>query len=227
MIDSTELAKKITSNNIFPFIIGVSGGSGSGKTFFTKKLASNLGEQCCEVIYQDNFYHDQSEKFDFDGGSVNFDHPQSIDFYLLSEKLSQLRSGTSSELPTYDFKTHSRQAQVVQALPKNIIFVDGILIFHSPKVRSLLDHLIYFDTPEQLRFQRRLDRDIKERGRDKQGVFDQFYKQVKPMHDLYVEPCKQYAHCIVNEVSDFDEIFKTYQEKLSKHLRNITQHTKP
>lgn len=198
-----------------PFILGVSGGSGSGKTYFAKALQQRLGEESCTIIYQDNFYIDQSKKFDFDGGSVNFDHPESLDFKLLSEHLSILKSGNATNIPTYDFATHTRTNNTHLVTPKSVIIVDGILIFHADEVRPYLDELVFFDTPEELRFKRRLERDVKERGRDPQGVKNQFDKQVKPMHDQFVEPSKKYASCVVCDLGEYKEVLEKYCRKLT------------
>lgn len=187
-----------------PFILGVAGGSGSGKTFFARALQQALGAERCELVYQDNFYIDQSKRFDFDGGSVNFDHPDSIDFSCLASCLGQLKSGAPTEIPIYDFVTHSRAVTTLTIQPKNVILVDGILIFHKQEVRQHFDDLIFFDTPEQLRFERRLDRDVKERGRTPDGVHNQFFKQVKPMHDEFVEPSKEFARVLVRDTGEYD-----------------------
>ncbi len=188
-----------------PYILGVAGGSGSGKTYFAKALHRLLGDEKCEIVYQDNFYFDQSKKFDFDGGSVNFDHPSSIDFQFLANCLSQLKSGVSTEIPTYDFATHSRPLKTVTVKPKKMIIVDGILIFHSEEVRSMLDGRLFFDTPESIRYQRRLERDVTERGRTPEGVLNQFQKQVKPMHDQFVEPSMRFAQDVVRTLAEFEQ----------------------
>ena len=193
-----------------PFLLGVAGGSGSGKTYFARAVRERLGPKLCEIIYQDNFYIDQSRKFDFDGGSVNFDHPDAIDFALLAEKLRALKSGQAAEIPIYDFKTHSRQGETIRVEPVRVIITDGILIFHSPEVRALFDELVFFDTPEELRFLRRLERDVQERGRTPEGVKNQFYKQVKPMHDQFVAPSKAFAHHVVTDVGSYEDVLKNY-----------------
>ncbi len=200
-----------------PFVLGVAGGSGSGKTYFARDLYDSLGS-VVEIIYQDNFYFDQSKKFDFDGGSVNFDHPESIDFELLGKKLEALKTGLSVEIPIYDFATHSREARTLTIKPKPIIIVDGILIFHEEHVRKHFDDLVFFDTPEELRFERRLERDVKERGRTPEGVRNQFMKQVKPMHDRFVEPSKKYATTLVKELCEYEQVFNSYKEKLKRRL---------
>ena len=199
-----------------PRIIGVAGGSGSGKTYFARALVQALGSQLCEVVYQDNFYIDQSHRFDFDGGSVNFDHPESIDFECLSRCLMSLKDGQATEIPTYDFATHKRTPVTLSIQPKPFILVDGILIFHSEPVRTVFDDLIFFDTPEELRFQRRLDRDVKERGRTPEGVHNQFIAQVKPMHDLFVEPSKCHARTVVNDANGFNVALDNYTQRLRK-----------
>ena len=202
------------NNSGRPFILGVAGGSGSGKTYFSKSLVGELGSDICEIVYQDNFYIDQSHRFDRDGGSVNFDHPESIEFSLLAKHLETLKSGKATEIPTDDFATHKRKKECIRVEPKKIIIVDGILIFHSEIVRKLFDDLIFFETPEDLRFERRLKRDVQERGRTPEGVKEQFYRQVKPMHDLYVEPSKVYAKTVVKDSGVFDSVLKTFCQKL-------------
>lgn len=198
-----------------PFILGVAGGSGSGKTFFAKDLQKKLGADICTIVYQDNYYIDQSKKFDHDGGSVNFDHPSSLDFDLLGQQLSQLKQGNAVEIPIYDFVTHSRKKETLRVEPKPVVIVDGILIFHADQVRPHFHEMIYFDTPEQLRFARRLERDVKERGREPEGVHAQFFKQVKPMHDQFVEPSKKYAHHVVCEAGHFDEILERFCQRFT------------
>jgi uridine kinase len=197
-----------------PFILGVAGGSGSGKTFFAQKLQAELGRDVCEIISQDNFYRDQSKNFDYDGGSVNFDHPDSIDFSLLLEHATALKNGREVQIPIYDFVTHSRRAETILIEPKPLIIIDGILIFHPEDLRAIFDDLVFFDTPEDLRFQRRLARDIHERGREPEGVRHQFFKQVKPMHDLFVEPTRVHANSVVKETEEFDSVFAAYCGKL-------------
>ena len=217
---ATPETDSIRPNKVTPFILGVAGGSGSGKTYFSEALVSRLesvhGKNACEVLYQDDFYHDQSGKFDFDGGSVNFDHPESIDFELLAECLKNLKAGRTTQIPRYDFATHSRHPEPKTLSPCKIIIVDGILIFHPKMVRELFDDLVFFETPEELRYQRRLARDVSTRGRTPEGVQQQFIKQVKPMHDQYVEPTKAFAKTIVKEAGHFEATLEDYSKKLSQ-----------
>ena len=200
---------------IKPYIIGVAGGSGSGKTYFAKELQRLLGDAACSIIYQDNYYIDQSHRFDGDGGSVNFDHPSSLDFDLLALGLSQLKMGLSIEVPIYEFATHKRIATTINCTPKKIILVDGILILDSAVVRAQLDEAIFFDTPEQLRFDRRLERDVKERGRTPEGVKKQFDLQVRPMHDQFVQPSKVHAETIVCDLGEYSETLNEFLMRLS------------
>lgn len=193
----------------------MAGGSGSGKTFFARALRQALGDSACEIIYQDNFYFDQSSRFDGDGGSVNFDHPEAIDFSSLAACLGVLREGRACEIPVYDFVTHTRAAERVRVEPRPVLVVDGILIFHSPLVRALFDEMVFFDTPEEIRFQRRMERDVKERGRKPEGVKAQFLKQVKPMHDQFVEPSKAFATRVVCDRGEFSAVLREYAEKLA------------
>jgi uridine kinase len=208
-----------TKRNNF-FILGVAGGSGSGKTFFAQDVQRQLGPEVCEIIYQDNFYFDQSARFDFDGGSVNFDHPDSIDFDLLANCLARLKAGQQAQIPIYDFVTHSRKKETIAVKPKQVIVVDGILIFHAPQVRALFDDLVFFDTPEELRFARRMERDVKERGRTPQGVRDQFLLQVKPMHDQFVQPSMAYANTVMRDMGNYEKVLKEYCQRLT----NIFSH---
>lgn len=202
-----------------PFIVGVAGGSGSGKTYFATAIRERLGPSMCSLIYQDNFYFDQSSRFDFDGGSVNFDHPDSIDFASLAKCLRELKEGRSTQIPVYDFATHSRLSLTVTIYPSPIVLVDGILIFHAAEVRELFNDLVFFDTPEELRYKRRLERDVNERGRTAEGVRTQYYKHVKPMHDQFVQPSKKFATSVFADIGEYDQILKNYCEK----LKRITQ----
>lgn len=201
-----------------PYLLGVAGGSGSGKTYFAEALRAALGSGICEIVYQDNFYIDQSKRFDHDGGSVNFDHPDAIDFPLLAERLAHLRAGNHTQIPIYDFKTHSRKAEKLEIDPKPIIIVDGILIFHHQGVREQFDQLVFFDTPEELRYSRRLRRDVEERGRTPEGVKAQFDRQVKPMHDQFVAPSVKFAHRVVRDAGEFSGVLAEYGEQLRKLL---------
>ncbi len=197
-----------------PYIIGVAGGSGSGKTTFAKKLAEALGPELCVIVGQDSYYIDQSAKFDRDGGSVNFDHPDALDFDLMATHLQMLKENKQIDVPIYEFATHKRSADVVHVGPKPIVLVDGILILSQPQIVNVLDESVFIDVEEEVRFERRLKRDVEERGRTALGVFRQFHNQVKPMHDEFVEPSKKNATLLVT-MDNFDRELA----KLSMRLR--------
>ena len=200
-------------------VLGVAGGSCSGKTTLTQFLKKYFGASAT-VLAQDSFYIDQSHKFDCDGGSVNFDHPDSIDFPLMGECVNNLKESSEVSIPIYDFATHKRSEKVQKVSSKKIVVVDGTLILSQEKVRGHLDLSFFIDAPEQIRFQRRLERDTKERGRTEQGIKDQFYKQVKPMHDEWVEPSKTYATHIFPGTIDFSASsdLQAILEKIKKDL---------
>lgn len=183
-------------------LIGVSGGSGSGKTTFARQLHEYLGEENSEILYQDAYYFDQSRNFKGDG-SINYDHPNAIDFSLMALHLELLKEGKSIDVPHYCFKSHKRLEQVTKLSPKPIVLIDGILILSQPRVRENFDVSVFIDTPEQVRFERRLERDINERGRTPDGVKKQFQATVKPMHDQFVEVSKKHAHIIYPGTEEF------------------------
>ncbi|MBS1985708.1 MAG: uridine kinase [Bdellovibrionales bacterium] len=174
-------------------IIGISGGSCSGKTTLAQQWLQFLGPSRCGLVFQDSYYIDQSHRFKEDGGEVNFDHPDSLEFSLLATHLQALRAGESVAIPIYDFVTHKRVPQTQRQEPHAVILVDGTLILSQPSVRACLDGSVFVDASEELRFTRRKTRDVRERGRDIEGVIRQFQNHVKPMHDLFVEPSRQFA----------------------------------
>lgn len=180
------------------YVIAIAGGSGSGKTYLANSLHARLGDEISTVISQDSYYFDQSAKFDHDGGSVNFDHPDAIDFSLLADHLLELKQGNSVQIPIYDFATHSRLTKTTAQICKKVILVDGILILNSEEIRSVVDTSIFVEAPESVRYERRLKRDVETRGRTPEGVKAQFDLQVKPMHDQFVEPSKKHAHHITS-----------------------------
>lgn len=186
-------------------LIGVCGGSCSGKTYFSQMLHEKLGNDKSDIVFQDWYYRDQSKRFDKDGGAVNFDHPSSIDFEFMRQQLLELKNYKAINAPIYDFVTHTRLGATQTVQPKEILIVDGILIFSQPIIFELFDFSIFFDTPEQIRLQRRLQRDMLERGRSREGVIAQFEKHVKPMHELFVEPSKSLANRIITDEDKIDE----------------------
>ena len=194
-------------------IIAITGGSGSGKTTASKMLQNLLGSENCKIISQDNYYQDQSNSFQGDG-SVNFDSPEAIDFALMHSHLSAVSEGKSIQTPLYDFVTHSRKKETNLFIPTQYIIVDGTLVLFDEKLRKLFDTVFFLDIPEEIRFARRLKRDVEERGRTPEGVRTQFYNLVKPMHDLYVDPVKIHANYIAHN----DNEVKIFVEKLVSEL---------
>lgn len=198
MTVSSEQFKSWLKGRTSPYCIGIAGGSGSGKTTLAELLHEYGGLEHSVLILQDSYYRDQSHLFDVDGGKVNFDHPSSLDFPLLSQHLQALKNGQTVEVPIYDFSTHQRLQRTVSITPKPLIIVDGILILDSEIVREKFNHAVFVQAQEKTRYQRRLERDVRERGRTPDGVQNQFLKQVKPMHDQFVEPSLQYADSIAD-----------------------------
>jgi uridine kinase len=194
------------------WIMGIAGGSGSGKTEFARQLHQMWGPQNSVILLQDNYYIDQSARFDHDGGRVNFDHPDSLDFDLLGQHLADLRKGKGIDVPLYDFATHTRLRETQRLEPHPVVMLDGILILSQAQVLAQLDFKVFIWTQEEVRFMRRLARDVRERGRTLQGVKEQFEAHVKPMHDKYVEPSARQADKVFSGETDFAPSIKELQE---------------
>ena len=192
-------------------VIGISGGSGSGKTTLANKIQEYLGEEQCNVLLQDHYYVDQSHLFDYDGGAVNFDHPNAIDFEVLVNDIVKLKNRLQVSHPLYDFDLHKRKPERRTLLPRPYLIVDGILIFTNPDLFKSFDKTIFIDTPESLRKERRLERDVKERGRNKTSVLNQYNNHVKPMYDQFVSPTKEIAGLVVKSDYDLKEVFHYLQ----------------
>lgn len=178
-------------------LIGVAGGSGSGKTTLAEMLQDYYGADRASILFQDSYYIDRSHEFKGDG-SLNFDHPDAIDWSLLEQHLLRLRAGKPIAVPVYDFIHHQRKAETILLEPKDFVIIDGILIFVHESIRNLFDVRIFVDTSEPERYQRRLQRDIEERGRTPAGVRLQYDSTVRPMHDLFVEPTRVHAHQVIS-----------------------------
>lgn len=186
-------------NPKLPLVIGIAGGSGSGKTTLASLILERVGAEKIAFLPHDAYYKDLSDLPLNQRATINFDHPDSLDTSLLIEHIKCLREFKPVDIPIYDFKSHSRTGETIQVLPKQVIMVEGILIFSEPELRPLLDVKIFVDTDADLRFIRRLERDINERGRSTDSVIHQYLATVRPMHLEFVEPSKRYADVIVPE----------------------------
>jgi uridine kinase len=182
-----------------PIVIGIAGGTGSGKTTVAQVVLERVGAQHLAVLPHDAYYKDLSGLSQAQRASINFDHPDSLDTDLLIEHIKSLKAGKTIQLPVYDFKTHTRTPLTIPIEPQPVIIVEGILIFAEPRLRELFDVKIFVDTDADIRFIRRLERDINERGRTSASVIQQYLTTVRPMHQEFVEPSKRYADVIIPE----------------------------
>lgn len=180
-------------------IIAVAGGSGSGKTTVVQRLLTKTNPDQTLHIQHDNYYKDQSGLTLPQRLKTNYDHPDSLQTELLIQHLQDLSEGKTIQQPVYDFTQHTRSTQTNQLSSKQMVIVEGILLFVDPSLRKMFDLKIFVDTPDDIRFIRRLKRDIAERGRTLESVVDQYYQTVRPMHHQFVEPSKQYADLIIPE----------------------------
>jgi uridine kinase len=180
-------------------IIGVAGGSGSGKTTVVKSIVRSLGKGQVSVIHHDSYYRDASHLPAGERQSINYDHPDALETELLVEHLQALRAGKPADVPVYDFTTHSRLDDTETVKPRKVIIVDGLLILWDARLRSLMDIKVYVDTDADLRFIRRLTRDMEERARTPEWIIKQYLDTVRVMHLEFVEPSKRYADLIVPE----------------------------
>ena len=180
-------------------IIGICGGTGSGKTTVAQKIIAPVGAANVVYLQQDSYYRNLGDMPLELRHRVNYDHPDAFDTELLINHLDTLRAGESIEQPIYDYATHSRRAETIRVEPRPVIIVEGILVFINPQMRSLMDLKIFVDTDADIRFIRRLDRDVHERGRSVESVITQYTATVRPMHLQFVEPSKRYADIIIPE----------------------------
>ncbi len=180
-------------------IVGVAGGTGSGKTTIARAIVERLGPENVAYVPHDAYYRDLSHLPFEERTRQNFDHPDSLETTLLVEHLKQLRQGQAVEIPVYDFATHTRRPETRRVEPRPIIIVEGILVFVEPDLRDLFDIKIFVDTDADIRFIRRLVRDIQERGRTMESVIQQYLETVRLMHLEFVEPSKRYADIIIPE----------------------------
>jgi uridine kinase len=185
-----------------PLLIGIAGGTGSGKSTVASKIAAGLPDDSVAIIDHDSYYRDQSHLTLEERSHLNFDHPDALDNDLMVAHLAELRAGRAVDIPIYDFKTHGRAPEKRHLEPRRILIVEGILVFVEERVRKLLDVKVFVDTDADIRVFRRIRRDLEHRGRTFQSIREQYYKTVRPMHLQFVEPSKRWADLIVPEGGD-------------------------
>ena len=182
-----------------PVIIGVTGGSGSGKTSVSRAIFDSLNGHSLLMIQEDSYYKNQDDISFDERVKANYDHPNAFDTDLLIEQLGDLLEWKAIDIPVYDYVQHTRSKKTVHVEPKEVIIVEGILVLNDPRLRDLMDIKIFVDTDDDIRIIRRIQRDLEERGRSLQSVIDQYLSTVKPMYHQFIEPTKRYADIIVPE----------------------------
>lgn len=200
-----------------PILIGIAGGTGSGKSTFTNRIKDAFGDRV-SILYHDNYYKAHDEMPFEERKKLNYDHPDAFDMELLIEHIKALKSGQSIICPTYDYSQHNRAKNTITVEPRKVILIEGILTLCDSRLRDLMDIKIFVDADADERILRRVLRDTKERGRDIENIIDQYLTTVKPMHYLYVEPTKSYADLVVNSGLNnvAFEVMKTKIEDLLK-----------
>lgn len=180
-------------------IIGIAGGTGSGKTSIARAIYNRVGQDRIEWISHDSYYRNFEGLSPEERHHINFDHPDSLETELLARHLDVLSKGSAVEVPIYDFTTHSRKTETQRVEPRRVTIVEGILVLAEPELRKRIDIKLFVDTPPDIRFMRRLVRDIKTRGRSVESVIEQYIATVRPMHEEFVEPSKRHADLIIPE----------------------------
>lgn len=198
-------------------VIGIAGGTGSGKTTITKKIMSHFGEHV-SVIYHDNYYKSQDHISYEERVKTNYDHPKAFETDLMIQHLQALRRGEDIQCPTYDYTKHTRSPQVITVHPAKVIVVEGFLIFASKELCAQMDIKIYVDTDADVRILRRIVRDVRDRGRSLESVVDQYLTTVKPMHEKYVEPSRKFADIIIPEGGYNQVALELVLERIRGHI---------
>ena len=196
-------------------IIGIAGGTGSGKTTVVKNIAKALPPHCVAVVPIDSYYNDTTNMTPEERKAINFDHPDAFDWKLLTEHVKKLKNGETIEQPTYSYIESNRQKETIHVEPKPVIIIEGIMALHSKKLRDIMDLKIFVDTDSDVRLIRNIRRDVVERGRTVEMVLDRYEKVLKPMHEQFIEPTKQFADLIIpsgGENKTGIHILKTYIE---------------
>ena len=198
-------------------LIGIAGGTGSGKTTLTRHLKEHFGQEVT-VISHDNYYKRQDGKTYEERAKVNYDHPSAFDTDLLIEHLRQLKAGPSIQCPVYSYSDHNRTDRTVEIFPTKVIIVEGILIFQNPTLRDMFDIKIFVETDADVRILRRALRDVEERGRTLQSVVTQYLTTGKPMHEQYVEPSRKYADIVVLEGGHNLVALEMIMQRIQNHI---------
>ncbi len=204
-----------------PLVIGIAGGSGSGKTTVSQSILQRADPNLVAYIQHDFYYKNLSALAPAQRATTNFDHPNSLETDLMVEHVRQLKAGSSVDIPTYDFTTHTRQKETQHVEPKPIVLVEGILLFTDERMRELCDLKLFVDTDADLRFIRRLQRDIQERGRTTESVIQQYQATVRPMHLEFVEPSKRYADLIIPEGGYNQVAMDVFMARIEAKLREF------
>lgn len=202
-------------------IIGIAGGSGSGKTSVTSEIMKNLDGYSVALIEQDYYYKDQSHMSFEDRLKTNYDHPFAFDNERFKHDLKNLKEGQAIEVPTYDYSNHTRSDKTIRFEPKDVVILEGIFALENESLRDLMDVKIYVDTDADLRILRRLARDIKDRGRTMESVIDQYLSVVRPMHIQFIEPTKKYADIIIPEGGSNKVAIDIMTTKIQSLVKNI------
>ncbi len=199
------------------YIIGITGGTASGKTTFIKALKQKCPKELVAFISQDNYYCDTSLLSIKQREAINFDHPEAIDFTLLIEHIQLLKNNVVIHQPTYSFQTHNRTTITEKITPKKVLILEGILILSNPKLKALCDTCVFIDAPETVRIQRRIIRDVAERGRTKESILRIFKDNISPMHRKFIAPLKNSVDYVLDGTKDFtDPVEKMLHLILSK-----------
>ena len=207
-------------NNIL--VIGIAGGTGSGKTTLMTNLIQRFGD-VVTVLSHDNYYRRLDHLTYEERTKINYDEPAALETDLMSRHLDELRHGNAIDCPIYDFTQHNRSADTMRVIPRQVIIVEGILIFENKELRDLMDIKIFVDTDADVRLCRRIKRDVNQRGRSLDSVLKQYQTTVKPMHEKYVEPSKKYADLVVPEGGKNYVALDMIVDRIQRHLNEVEQ----
>jgi uridine kinase len=206
-----------------PVVIGIAGGTGSGKTTAARKVKSHFSDERVLIIHQDNYYRDPNRMSEGERARLNYDHPDAFETTLLLDHIEALRQGGVIQSPTYDYERHRRRSQAQRLGPAEIVLLEGILVLENEALRQQMDIRIYIDEDADERFMRRLERDVRERKRDAVSVIAQYRSTVKPMYQQFVEPSKRYADLIIPHGGHNDVAIDLLVVKIRDLLRRVTK----